>query len=135
LPIAPLVPYLLGWIGLCAIAIANGVLREKTYGRTLGELRAHQLSTVLAIVVTTVAVYGLSRCFPLPTYALAWRVGGAWLLMTVVFEFVFGRVVAKHSWQRLLADYNLLAGRVWGVFLLWLFALPAIMHWLDTRAI
>jgi hypothetical protein len=135
LQIEHMVAYILGWFGLCGIAIANGVLREKTYGRKLGELGAHQLSTVLAIVATTVAVYGLTRYFPLRTYAMAWRVGVSWLLMTVVFEFAFGHFVAKHSWRRLLADYNLFAGRVWGVFLVWLVALPVIVHWLETRGI
>ena len=32
--------------------------------------------------------------------------GTGWLALTVVFEFGFGRLVAKQSWDELLADYN-----------------------------
>ena len=41
--------YFLAWIPMVIIAIANGVLREFTYGEHLTELRAHQVSTVTAI--------------------------------------------------------------------------------------
>ena len=34
-----------------------------------------------------------------------------WLGLTLAFEFGFGRLVAKQSWEQLLADYNVAAGR------------------------
>jgi len=39
-------------------------------------------------------------------------IGLVWLAMTVAFEFLFGDYVAGHSWDRLLHDYNLFAGRL-----------------------
>ena len=46
------------------------------------------------------------------------------LAMTVAFEFLFGHYVAGHSWDRLLHDYNLFAGRVWVVVLVWVTVAP-----------
>ena len=43
--------YALSWIGMVAIAVLNGVVREKLYGQYLGELHAHQLSTFIGIVL------------------------------------------------------------------------------------
>lgn len=39
--------------------------------------------------------------------------GAIWLVLTLAFEFGFGRLVAKRSWQVLLEDYNILKGRIW----------------------
>jgi hypothetical protein len=122
------VRYLLCWFALAAIAIANGVLRQATYGRVLPELAAHQLSTVTAVLFSGVFVWWLNRRWPLACARQAWFIGFAWLVATVVFEFGFGHYVAGHSWQRLLADYKLLEGRVWSLFLLWVLLLPVIIH-------
>ncbi len=48
--------------------------------------------------------------------------------MTIAFEFGFGHFVAGHSWGRLLADYNLLTGHVWVLFLLWVLVVPIVVY-------
>ncbi len=123
-----MLPYVCAWFGLCAIAIVNGVIRERTYGRRLAPLAAHQLSTVIAVVVTTAAVYVFSGLYPIASAEYAFRIGTSWLVMTATFEFLFGRFVVGHSWRRLFADYNLLEGRLWGLFLAWLLLLPWVIY-------
>jgi hypothetical protein len=54
------------------------------------------------------------------------HVGAAWLGLTIGFEFGFGRLVAKQSWERLLADYDVSAGRTWPLVLAWLAAGPEV---------
>jgi hypothetical protein len=44
--------------------------------------------------------------------------GLAWLAMTVLFEFLFGRLVARNSWGELLQAYNLSTGNLWLLVLL-----------------
>lgn len=117
----------LGWCLLAICGMANGIVRERTYARHLGELRAHQLSTLFMAVAATLVSWCLARGWPLRDGASALRVGGGWLALTIAFEFVFGRYVAGHSWTRLWADYDLRRGRLWGLFLAWLAALPAVM--------
>lgn len=118
--------YLAAWCVIAFLAIGNGIVREKTYGRTLSELRAHQLSTVIAMVMVWIVVVLWNRVWPIGDAREAWIIGLAWLLMTIVFEFGFGRFVAGHAWEKLFADYNLKAGRVWGVFLLWILIVPYV---------
>lgn len=55
-----------------------------------------------------------------------WAIGLFWLVLTVCFEFLFGHYVAGHPWERLLADYNLLAGRLWVLILATLLFTPAL---------
>jgi hypothetical protein len=45
-------------------------------------------------------------------------IGFFWVVITVIFEFVFGHYVMGHPWQKLFADYNLLNGRLWVLVLI-----------------
>ena len=53
--------------------------------------------------------------------------------MTVAFEFGFGRLVAKASWEELLADYNLASGRLWPLVLAWIALGPEATHKWRSR--
>ena len=117
--------YLAFWLVLMVLAIANGALREATFARSLPELHAHQLSTVTGILLVSVGVWLLSLYWRPPDSARqALLIGCCWLVFTLAFEFIFGRYVVGHSWERLLHDYNVAAGRVWPLFLAWVVLLP-----------
>lgn len=131
---ATVLRYLLFWPVLAVAAVANGALRELTYGPWVTELAAHQISTLSAGILTACLVALLARRWPLESRRAAWFVGIGWLALTVAFEFGFGRYLAGHSWQRLAADYDLTAGRVWPLFLVWLCILPAISQWWQRRS-
>ncbi len=120
--------YVLAWVPMVAIAIANGALREATYGKRMTELRAHQLSTLSGIVLFTVYIWGVTTVWPLQTSGQAVAVGIMWLVLTLAFEFLFGRYVAGHSWSRLLQDYNVLAGRVWVFIPTWVAVAPYVFY-------
>ena len=120
--------HLLGWFALAAVAVLNGVVRQGSYGRIMPELAAHQLSTLTGMLATGAVAWLLSRRWPLESTRDAWLVGCGWLLVTVAFEFGFGHYVAGHSWERLLQDYDLVQGRVWPVFLLWLLLMPYLFR-------
>lgn len=123
--------HILFWFVLMLVAIGNGMLREATYGKRVAELTAHQISTLTGILITGLVVWGFSRAWPLESQVQAWTVGISWLVLTLSFEFLFGHYVAGHPWGRLLQDYNLLAGRVWVVFLIWVVAMPFIFYKLN----
>jgi len=107
-----------------AIAIVNGVLRESWYGKRLSELAAHQVSTLTAVILFGVYIWFILRIWPPTSAVQAIAVGLLWLAMTIAFEFVFGHYVAGHTWERLLHDYNLLAGRIWLLVLVWVAVAP-----------
>ena len=115
---------MLVWFLLAIVAIANGVVRQSTYGKILPSLAAHQVSTLTAIIASGTLVWFINGAWPIETSTQAWTIGAIWLVSTIAFEFGFGHWVAGHSWEVLLADYNLMKGRVWSLFLLWIAVLP-----------
>ena len=56
-------------------------------------------------------------------------IGVAWLVMTVAFEFLFGRLVARKSWGELLQAYDPTTGNLWLLVLLTI----AVSPWLAAR--
>ena len=120
--------YLLAWLPMVPLGILNGVARELSYGRYLSALHAHQLSTLVGALLTGLYIWLVGRLLPFGSTARALGVGAIWAALTVVFEFGFGRLVMGHPWSRLLHDYDLGAGRVWPLFLLWLCAAPMLVQ-------
>jgi len=56
-----------------------------------------------------------------------------WTAMTVCFEFGFFHFVAGVPWEKLLADYNLFAGRLWVLVLLTTLGGPAMIGVIQER--
>ena len=110
------------------IAIANGALRQLTFGRVMSELHAHQLSTVIGSVWIGLFIYAVVRTWPPSSAGQSFRIGLLWVLLTVTFEFTFGRWGMHRTWDQLFSEYNLAAGRVWIVFLAWLAAAPCLFY-------
>lgn len=108
------------------IAIANGALRQLTFGKFMPELRAHQISTAIGSVLIGLFIYGVIRNWPPSSAKQALAIGLIWLLFTVIFEFALGRLVMQRPWTLLFNDYDLLAGRVWILFLAWLTISPYV---------
>lgn len=116
------------------IAIANGALREFTFGKVMSELRAHQLSTAIGSVLIGLFIFAVIRNWPPSTAKQALAIGFVWLLLTVIFEFGFGRLVLNRSWILLLNDYDLFEGRVWVLFLAWLTISPYVFFRTQNAA-
>jgi len=122
---------MIAWIGAAAIGVANGLFREATYGKRLDESNANRLSALTAIAAFAAYFWRLHRRWPISSSTEALRIGGAWLTLTVAFEFTFGRLVAKKSWRELAGEYNLTEGRTWPLVLAWLATGPAVVRRLQ----
>ncbi len=122
------IKYGLSWIGLVALAIFNGVIREKWYGQFMNELSAHQLSTLMGIVLLGFFVWILTGIWPIESAEQAFLIGGMWLILTITFEFLFGHYVIGHSWHRLFYDYSIFKGRVWIFVLIWITIAPYLFY-------
>jgi hypothetical protein len=119
--------WVVAWPGGALIGVANGTLRELTYGKRVSQAAAHQVSGATAVAAFGLYFVALQRRWPLPTRSEALQVGGAWLALTVAFEFSFGRLVARQSWEELLRDYDLAHGRTWPLVLAWIAVGPAVV--------
>ena len=104
--------YFLLWFPMLLIAIINGSIREFFIKKYTNELTAHQISTVTLLLFFSFYISFVIRKFPPPSATYALTVGVFWLILTLAFEFGFGRW-GGNSWENLLADYNLAKGRIW----------------------
>ena len=64
-----------------------------------------------------------------PAIGDAWTIGPLWLVMTLAFEFVGGHYLFGTSWEALLADYNIFAGRLWIIVLIATWIAPAVSYY------
>ena len=120
--------YAASWTGMVILAIVNGAVREKVYGPFMGELSAHQLSTLSGIILFGVYIWILTGICRIETSNQAFVIGIMWVIMTVLFEFMFGHFIMKHPWTKLFHDYNLLEGRVWLLVLIWTAIAPYVFY-------
>ena len=108
---------LLLWAAIIPMAIANGILRDAVLVRSLGQKRARTVSGLsLSAVILAWTILAIPWV-PLPGLMQYAGVGLLWLTLTVAFEFFFGRVVAKKSWQELLRAYRFENGDIWPLVL------------------
>ncbi len=120
--------YVLAWIPMVFIAIANGIFRESVIAPYVSELSAHQLSTLSGIILMSLFIWLVLHFWRLQSAKQAIIVGLMWISMTILFEFVFGHYVVGHPFSRLFQDYNLFSGRVWALFLIWIAVLPYLIY-------
>ena len=126
--------YSIAWLGGVPIAILNAFARERIYGPYMSELTAHQVSTVTGILLIFGYFWLLNSRWPLDSMKQAQTIGVTWLMLTIVFEFLFGHYVMGNPWSRLFHDYNLMEGRVWVFFLLNLFVSPIVIYKLGGKS-
>lgn len=125
--------YLIAWFVMLLVSVANGALRDFTYGKHMDELSAHQLSTVASIVLLGIVIGGFTRLYPAASGTVAILTGLFWMALTVAFEFLFFHYVGGRPWAELLANYNVRQGRVWVAVLLWVAIAPYLFFRLRQR--
>ena len=114
------------WAGILALAVANGAFRQGVLIPRLGEATGHVISTVmLSSAVLVVALLTIRWIGPAAA-GEAWGVGACWLTLTLAFEFLAGHYLFGTPWPTLLADYNILKGRIWPLVLVMTVLAPVI---------
>jgi hypothetical protein len=121
--------YILAWIPMLVIAVANGALRQLIFAKAMSEPRAHQLSTSIGSLFMGIFIWLIVHIWPPASGHQALLIGLIWLGLTVAFEFFMGLVLQHRSLALFLDQYNLFSGRVWVLFLTWITLAP----WLFFR--
>ena len=103
------------WLGILAIANVNGALREFLLVALLGQTLARALSTILLCVLVAILARATIGWIGARNASEAWRVGLLWLALTLGFEFLAGHYLFGDSWEQLLREYDLAAGRIWAI--------------------
>jgi hypothetical protein len=113
-----IVKVLLIWLLILGLAFLNGGLREVVLVPSLGMPYALVLSgAILSACIVVVTVMALPKIGPIATHE-ALSIGVFWLLLTLVFEFGFGRFFQHKPWRELLAAYTFTDGNMWPIVLL-----------------
>jgi hypothetical protein len=101
------------WSLMALLAVLNGILREKVLVPLLGQPLAELLSGIsLSLLIFLLTWLSIPWLGTLASREY-WLVGGLWLVMTLLFEFVFGRFVAGKTWDELLRAYDFTTGNLW----------------------
>ncbi|MDC6363012.1 MULTISPECIES: hypothetical protein [Flavobacteriaceae] len=104
--------YFIAWFPMLILAILNGTLREFVFKKHFGELAAHQLSTATLLILFAASMAFMVKMFPPESSSQAIWLGLFWMVLTLIFEFGFGRLQGN-SWEKLLQDYYIWKGRIW----------------------
>ena len=115
------------WLIFAVITIFFGAFREVVFIPATG-LNGN-LARALLLPLAFFYIIGITYLFlkktkaPFSSIDLIW-IGILWFVLTIIFEFSFGSLIMGHSLDKLLADYNLLEGKTWGLFLICLLIAP-----------
>ncbi|MGB9713984.1 MAG: hypothetical protein ACPLZC_03275 [Candidatus Bathyarchaeales archaeon] len=120
------------WLLFMVLAIINAVIRNEVYKPVVGDLAAHQISSIIFMAVILVVTHAILRISNLELSDFkAFFMGTIWLISTITFEFIAGHYVFGNPWEKLLADYNLFEGRIWSLVLLIILLAPYIANKLQ----
>ncbi|WP_325308323.1 hypothetical protein [Longimicrobium sp.] len=118
------------WLVLVVAMVANGALRAMVEPR-IGAAAAQVVSVAMGIGLILL----ITRPFIAAAQSLSTvqrtEVAGAWVALTVLFEFGFGHYAMGASWTELFANYDLLQGRLWPLILVALAVSPFL--WRPRR--
>jgi hypothetical protein len=120
--------FLIAWFLMIPLAIFNALLREKVYKLYFTELRSHQLSTFVFIILQLTYTFVFLSIINVDLKNQELIVYGLiWLFLTILFEFGFGHYLMKNTWEKLLNDYNIFKGRLWILVLITIAVSPLLI--------
>ena len=117
------------WVILAFVTILFAIFREAVFIPAIG--LDGTLARALLLPIGLAYTFGIAYTFLKKTKALytvndTVSIGILWLILTIAFEFTFGSLVMGNSLATMIADYNILAGRTWPIFLLGVLLSPII---------
>jgi hypothetical protein len=122
----PLVRGLFVWLVIIVGEIIHGIARSVLLVPYLGDLRARQIGVLTGSLAILVIALALVRWMGAATKKQLAVVGVTWLILTLTFEMIFGRLALHYSWERLLADYNPAEGGLLGIGMIFLTLAPLL---------
>lgn len=124
---------IIAWFAMLIGAIFNGALRENVLEPRLGSAALPLSGMTAAVIFTLITYIMLTWLDHMYATRELLMLGLFWLLLTVVFEFAFGRYVLRKNWGELWAAYDLRTGNLLSLVLLYIIFLPLLVsRWFDV---
>ncbi len=117
------------WCMILPLAIINGIFREYVLLPQFGSTAAQPISGVMLALLIICLTWFCLPFFGFLRTSQYCAIGAVWLLLTISFEFCFGRLIAHKSWCELLQAYDITGGNLWSLVLL----VTALSPWITTK--
>jgi hypothetical protein len=124
------------WVGLIGAEVVHGIVRSLVLMPRVGDKRARQIGVFTGSLVNLVIARLFIQWFGAQTTRVLVGIGVVWVVLTMVFEVAFGRLVVKSSWERIRSDYDLPHGGLLPIGLVALAGSPLVasrFRGMDSR--
>jgi hypothetical protein len=98
------------WLVLIGAEMIHGIVRSVVLMPRVGDKRARQIGVFTGSLMNLGVTHLFSECIGARTVHARVVIGVVWVVLTVVFEVTFGRLVMRSSWERIRSDYDLAHG-------------------------
>ncbi|MCO4845759.1 MAG: hypothetical protein KC427_07045 [Sulfurovum sp.] len=106
------------WFIIATLAVVNGVFRESILTPNFGQNIALPTSGIILSIIIFMVTYVSFKLFGKNDYQTYFLIGVQWVLMTLIFEFLFGYYVAEKTWSDLFQVFNIMQGDLFILVLL-----------------
>jgi hypothetical protein len=114
------------WLVIILAESLHGTARRFLLEPYVGEFRASQIGVFMgAAIILVISIASVRWIGASSVYQLL-GVGLIWLILTLSFEFLLGRLVLGYSWERIIAEYNLRKGGLMAIGLMALMVSPVV---------
>lgn len=114
------------WLLIIVAEIIHSILRAVLLVPLVGEFRSNQIGVFTGSAIILAIAYFTIRWIGAKQRNELLLVGLIWLVLTVAFEVLFGRLVIGLDWEKILAGYDIAQGGLMPLGLLFLFFSPMI---------
>ena len=116
------------WISIIPLAILNGGFRELFLTPRLGESYAQPISGIILFLFLFFVSFVFIPRLGKGNAKTYWKIGGLWVIMTIIFEIILGLAMGD-TLTELLKAYDITTGNLWLLVVLFTGVLP----WLVAK--
>ena len=98
------------WLLIILAETIHGILRTLLLEPLVGDPTARQVSVFIGSIIIIAITFVFVRWLKASYASQFILIGTTWVILTIVFEILLGRLVMDLSWERIASDYNVLQG-------------------------
>jgi nitric oxide reductase large subunit len=95
------------WLVMIAGEMIHGIVRSIVLTPRVGDMPARQIGVFTGSLVNLGITHFFIEWIDARTVHARLVIGVVWVVLTMVFEVTFARLVMKSSWERIRSDYDL----------------------------